>query len=461
MEEFERAFFRPCTRMRYRMRAYNDIHGNDGDGDDDDEAFLFPEAMDFEEVELLAGAENGAVDLLHPAFTFDNFRQLTRRKIVWLGRDLFVNALDSVDDDDDDDVISIFCGLFGYGSSLFAVYLRPVGLDAEDLDRKLHVYSRPVTEATTTVCDYVFQLMARSNTIWKNLYFNDLRSVSNHTLSWILEKSRNSGGAIHLFNICLSALSQPQLQAYMRVFEVSASPHHYIVLQPCADWSQELIVTVANFLQRSQCAIAFECVRSPAPHPLIIDALHGNCNITDLKLYKTPDIDKLLLALAENKSLVRLIFSATSISDDDWTVLCHSLSRHPKLKVLTLDQDYDADKYSNESKTRRTDVFLKMLQANTVLQKLDAPGMSVVEPHYDGFDERILVDVIQPSFRHLPHVRAYGRQNGGPHYAQVLALALNKVDDSPTLVWMIVRSSLSTILGLQEGNQEAAMVPDA
>jgi hypothetical protein len=71
MEEFERAFFRPCTRIRDFMRdgVYGTFLPNFVD-------------LDFEEVELLDGAESGAVDLLHPAFTFDNLRQLTRRKIV-------------------------------------------------------------------------------------------------------------------------------------------------------------------------------------------------------------------------------------------------------------------------------------------------------------------------------------------------------------------------------------------
>jgi hypothetical protein len=182
-----------------------------------------------------------------------------------------------------------------------------------------------------------------------------------------------------------------------------------------------------------------------------IDALRGNCNIAKLNIGKVPDIDELVRALAENKSLVRY----------NWAVLCHSLSRHPKVEALRHFQQYDVNQYSNESKTRRTDVFLKMLQANTVLRELAVHGMSVTEPHYDGFDERILVDVIQPYFRHLPHARAFGRQLRGPIYAKVLALASNKVDDSPTLTWMLIRGNVPTILGLQEGNDEAAMVPDA
>jgi hypothetical protein len=86
----------------------------------------------------------------------------------------------------------------------------------------------------------------------------------------------------------------------------------------------------------------------------------------------------------------------------------------------------------NESKTRRTNVFLEMLQANTVLQKLETPR-GVRKSGYDELNERIQAGVIQPYFRHLPHVRAFCLQNGAPNYAKVLALALNKVDDSPAI----------------------------
>jgi hypothetical protein len=43
--------FRPCTRMRDLMRTWNDG--------------VFREDLDFEEVELRAGAGNGAVDFFH------------------------------------------------------------------------------------------------------------------------------------------------------------------------------------------------------------------------------------------------------------------------------------------------------------------------------------------------------------------------------------------------------------
>jgi hypothetical protein len=91
-----------------------------------------------------------------------------------------------------------------------------------------------------------------------------------------------------------------------------------------------------------------------------------------------------------------------------------------------------------------------MLQANTVLQKLKA-RRNRLTPTYDEFDERILSDVIQPYFRRLPHVRAFGNYRG-PGYDQLLAPALSKVHDSPALVWTLIRSSIPTILGSREDN---------
>jgi hypothetical protein len=91
-----------------------------------------------------------------------------------------------------------------------------------------------------------------------------------------------------------------------------------------------------------------------------------------------------------------------------------------------------------------------MLQTNTVLQKLYAPRYGR-DPQYHEFDGRILADVIRPYFRRLRHVRAFGNYRG-PLYAQVLARALYKVNDSPALVWMVIRNNISTLLESEEGN---------
>jgi hypothetical protein len=347
--------------------------------------------------------------------------------------------------------ISEVCEHFGFGRHLFSFALE------NDGGNELQVCSRSVTDATsTTVCNYVFQLMTWSNTIWTHLTITALPSVSTDTLSRFLENSRSSGGTISFEADCLSKLSHDQLRRYLRVFEDSTGPHHRIELNVGENWSQlrtEDAVTLADFLQRCQCTIILRVFYNQTLPSLILDVLRGDSNIVELQLrHVLTNIDGLVRVLAENKTLVRLTFWDTRISDENWTVLCHSLSRHPKLEFLRLFRTfpYRPDHHSNERKTRRTHFFLKMLQANIVLQDLDTPRW-LLNSRFDEFDERILSDVIQPYLRRLAHVRAFGN-NRGPGYKQLLASALHKVDDSPALVWTLIRSSIPTILESEEDN---------
>jgi hypothetical protein len=444
----EEAFFVPCTRMHDIMRAWNVEHDHGVDGDEDGFLEYLFRDMDFEEVELRAGVGNSVDDFLHPNFTFDNFYQLARRKIVWMGPEIFVDALTT--NADLRYALLMFGDCFEYGT-LFSV--RPATNLDTGRDNELQVCSRPVTDAAVTVCDYVLQLMTTSNTIWTQLEMNVLPSVSIHALSRFLSNSRSTGGTISFDEDYLSDSLQEHLRDYLRVLEVSTGPKHRIMLRHgmVSEWSQLLTVTLANFLQRCQCAIDLKCYTFPVPS-LIIDALRGDCNIVELYLNKVPGIGGLVQALANNKSLVRLNFVDMRISDNKWTKLCRSLARHPKLEYLRLSHTFPRGPHqlSNERKTRRTIVFLKMLQTNTVLQELEIHKGRAKAPD-DEFDDPIMADVIQPYFRCLRHVRALGNYCG-PLYAQVLARALYKVNDSPALVWMLIRNNMSIVLEFEEDN---------
>jgi hypothetical protein len=436
----EKALFVPCTRMRDIMRAFNEDHEHEYDGES---PFPNTQEMDFEEVKLRDG-----VNFMHSGFTLDDLWDLASRKIVWMGRETFVALID-------DDIFD-FRELFDY-ETLFSV--RPAtSLDADGEENDVEVCSCSLTDTTTTIFDCILKLMPSSKPIWTHLELFVLPSTE--ALSRFFSNPCSSGTTIQFQGNCLPQLSQAHLCDYLRVLEVSTGPHHRIKLTLKTNWSQLQIETVAKFLvQRCQCVIALHCFKIPVP-PLIIDALRGDCNIVDLRLEQVPDIDGLVRALAKNKSLVRLHFVCTRIHDDNWTELCQSLSRHPKLEYLCLFHTFPRRprKYFNKSKTRRmgktrrSNVFLNMLQANTVLQELDAPRHHnhVLDP-CEEFDECILSDVIQPYLRRLPHVRDFGKCRG-PGYGQLLARALHNVNDSPALVWMLVHSSIPTIIGLGEGN---------
>jgi hypothetical protein len=313
-------------------------------------------------------------------------------------------------------------------------------------NNELEVYSLFMTDATTTACDNVFRLMTRSNTIWTHLKFKTLSSVSPQVLSEFLHNSRDSGGNIRFERNDLSVFSQE----YLPVFRDFGGPKHRLELEIglSLNWSPLQTETVASFFQSCQCAVLLHCHTFPVPSPLISDALCGDCNIVDLFFDNVSDIDGLVRALANNKSLVRLAFAAIRICDDNWTVLCQSLATHPKLEYLRLLRTFphEPDQNSNnERKTHRTNVFLKMLQDNYMLQELETRTFAS-HPH-DEFDERFL-SVIQPFL----HIRASAGKYPGPEHARLFARALRTVQlGNPELAWMLMRSNLPTILEFSKG----------
>jgi hypothetical protein len=149
-----------------------------------------------------------------------------------------------------------------------------------------------VTDATiATACDYVFQLMTGSNTIWTHLKFNVLSSVSTPVLTEFLHNSHDSGGNIRFEQNDLSVL-----QECLAVFRDCAGPNHRLELA-CGsglDWSPLQSETVASFFQSCQCAVLLYCHTFPVPAPLIMDAVSGNCNIVDLVTYPIPNIRSLV-----------------------------------------------------------------------------------------------------------------------------------------------------------------------
>jgi hypothetical protein len=251
---------------------------------------------------------NGAGDFFyHSDFTFDDLWNPTRSKIVWFTPTLFVFALA-----DRHVSYRIVCSeRFGYGPPLFSVRAAT----SLDTSRYIELYimsSRSVVMGDATriaVCNYVFQLMMWSSTIWTHLEITALPLVSTDTLSRFLNNSRSSGGSIRFENDCLSKLPPDQLRDYLRVFEDSTGPHHRIKLNIGRNWSQlrTVAVTLAEFLQRCRCAFVLHCHRLPLRMQIvpsfILDALRGDCNIVELHLLLVIDIDGLARVLAENKSL--------------------------------------------------------------------------------------------------------------------------------------------------------------
>jgi hypothetical protein len=503
----EEALFVPCTRMRALMRAWNRDHR----GPDQKH---FPENVVFNEVDLqqdlqdiLLQAESrfDAVGfLIRKGFMFNDLWDLAKRKIVWMGPDLFMKAKGKVVGAGEP------CRCFGFGRPI--VFLGLPDLNDDDGDNELQVYSRPGNDATTTgcvdvfqwmtrvlfyfrkcygnrpstdlysiscdtdwsneaeagyrfetdaitaiPCDYLFRLMTESNTNWTYLESDVLTPVSTLVLRPFLERSRGTGGNIR-FGRHYDLLHFPE--NYLRVLWGDwVGPLHKLFLgigTKEGGWSQERNILVTNFFRSCQCAVALDYGRFPGPAPLVNVALSGNCNIVDLVLVNVPDVDGgLFQELGNNNSLLRLTFLDTLISEANWTALCQSLARHSTLGYLRLHRTFPHEPADTSSvrKAHRTSAFLRMLQTNTALQELVASG-EISDPR-DEFDDGILMNVIQPCLS----VSAFA---GADPSLDVFVEALSTVQlDNIDLTWMLIRRYVPTILGFQQGNAQEAMAPNA
>jgi hypothetical protein len=99
--------------------------------------------------------------------------------------------------------------------------------------------------------------------------------------------------------------------------------------------------------------------------------LVGETSVQFLRLYSktrnedscSEDLSCLFRALAKNKNLVNLDLFFLTIGDANWSILCHSLTRHPTLKKLGLEGTMPNDGADrHERKTRRAKEFLEMLK---------------------------------------------------------------------------------------------------
>jgi hypothetical protein len=412
------------------------VHADEITADAEDESLLddYQDFRDrFEEVELRAGTgSSSAGEILRPSCTWDELWSVACENLVWMDWKVAVGVGFSEDDRD---------WFYSLGYKVLLTIHLTAKIDDSDISC-LYLLSPSVTQAATTICECLLQLMARSNSDapGMSLSFYYFPLVPSLALSQFLEKSPSTDGTITFSNDTDSELTDEDLH----VFGVSAGPHHRILLHEM-NLSQVQPAALTNFLQRCRGAINFQnCAVSHIP--LISDVLPGDCNIVELNLNRIIEVEhmsSLARALATNKSLECLVLYGIPISDEDWHILCKSLSRHPALEYLDLRfaGPWAAAVDSNERQTRRahcrTNAILKMLQTNTVLQWLELDPDECVGCIFSG--------VIEPYMRRLPDIHAFNEYRG-PMRAQLLGRALRTVNDNPALVWRLLSKNMEFVI---------------
>jgi hypothetical protein len=181
-----------------------------------------------------------------------------------------------------------------------------------------------------------------------------------------------------------------------------------------------------------------------------------------------------LSALAENRGLTDFFANVNFIGDTNWSILCHSLQKHPTLTtvILTgtgcvmLPGDSRPTFLSDEQKTSRTRALAEMMQTNTILCTI---SLSVEER-----DEDIYTESIQPRLEanlYKQRVLAVKKEADDRQFHQkVLGRALSCVKSNPNLVWMFLSENVDAFVRSEEQEQEgtnssvgavAVVVPDA
>jgi hypothetical protein len=182
--------FVPSTRLLDLVHA--------ADGDDESLLRHYVDFRDrFEEVELRAEAGSSSAgeilrpnctwesqECLRPNCTWDELWSPACEKFVWMDWEVAVGVGFSEDDEE---------WFYSLGYNVLLTIHLTVTIDEDaDSSHSLYLLSPSVTQAATTVCNYLLQVITRSNAPEMSLSFYYFPLVSNLALSQFLEKYRET-----------------------------------------------------------------------------------------------------------------------------------------------------------------------------------------------------------------------------------------------------------------------------
>jgi hypothetical protein len=408
------SLFRPSTRFQLRGgRRFN-----------------LPQ--DFTEVELLPNLSTE--NILAKGITWDVFQCFVHNKFVWMAP-----------------------GACIVSSSYRATGLYPVVVEvgANDHDSAgIRVRVKPGTSIRTSAatCNFLIRLLAISEQRAVNLqgFGRALSPIDGPALSHFFEHGRENLRAVTLRGMIFN-------EEHVRVLAAPSHQKVEVALRECrfsdGDSSQNALL---QWLQSSRGPT--ELYRCVIDSDVVMEALRGNSRLRRLllcldKALTTGDAELSFIfrALAEDRGLTEFDAFWYSISDENWTLLCQSLQKHPTLTSLGLactGPKVPADKteLSMERKSSRTRALADMLQTNTILHTVRLfPG---------EYDERIYTESIEPRLEtnmYRPRVLAVKKEaDDRPFRQKVLGRALNCVKSNPNLVWMFLSGNVDAFVRSEE-----------
>jgi hypothetical protein len=185
---------------------------------------------------------------------------------------------------------------------------------------------------------------------------------------------------------------------------------------------------------------------------ILANALTGDSRVTRLEPHfdEADDAEKAIVfrALANNRGLGDLNLYGDFISDENWTILCHSLQAHPALTSLDL-RNSDGTRMPDEQKALRTRLLADMMEHNTILQ--------TVHLSEEECDQQIYTEAILPYLetnRYRPRVHAIKKTKDRPFREKVLGRAVYSVNWNPNLLWMLLSENVDAVVRSEEEEEE-------
>jgi hypothetical protein len=409
-------------------------------------------------------------ETLATGITWDDFCRFLIDKVAIMARGVYVFPI-----------------LSQHGNTIPVLVLRPLYYA-----RGLSVRIRPgtATERYSETCNFLVRLLATSEQ--RDLFMcgkyysrNNLAQlpVSGQTLSHLFERSRETLIKVKLGDIILS-------EEHIRVLAIATATAPRQELQ--------LILEQCRLSDNDGCRNAFvqwlqsgggptELNECHIDSNILADSVKGNSRLSIIRLpsieflddFHEPvannhtDMALIITALAENRSLTVFDSNSYCISDENWTILCQSLRKHPTLTTLGLTETGPIRRLSgvggravlsDEQKTNRTRLVAEMMQTNTILH--------IIRLSAEGCDEDIYTESIQPRLEaNLYRLRVLAVRKEAayrPFRQKILGRALSCVRSNPSLVWMFLAGNVDAFVlskeqeGTSNSEREVAVVvPDA
>jgi hypothetical protein len=190
----------------------------------------------------------------------------------------------------------------------------------------------------------------------------------------------------------------------------------------------------------------------------ILGALSGNNSVKrfTIEYIQEEAIRFLAQALPGNMGIEHLAFLHFEASDEIWSLFFHSMSRHPRVEILTIlydSPDYRPQILSAASKTARMHAVLQMLRHNTVVQTID------LADHFR--DEAVYLNSILARLemnRTYFEVQRQALKRADPSiHPQLLGRALHVVRYNPNLVFQFLSENVHAFARTEEEEEDSAI----